>query len=155
MGRAARAAQPLVLVFEDVHWGEEPLLELLEHLASSVREAPLLIVCLARPELLDVRPTWGGGRVRATTLELEPLQAEESAQLVEALTAELELPVDAETVLAKTEGNPLFIEETVRMLAELPARRHRAHPRHAAGAHRRAHRPPAGRRRASCSSAPR
>jgi class 3 adenylate cyclase/tetratricopeptide (TPR) repeat protein len=112
------AAQPLVLVFEDVHWGEEPLLELLEHLASSVREAPLLIVCLARPELLDVRPRWGGGRVRATTLELEPLQAEESALLVAALTSELEVPVDAQTVLAKTEGNPLFMEETVRMLAE-------------------------------------
>ena len=112
--------QPLVLVFEDVHWGEEPLLELLEHLASWVREAPLLIVCLARPELLDVRPTWGGGRVRATTLELEPLQAEESAALVEALTKELELPVDTETVLLKTEGNPLFLEETVRMLAERP-----------------------------------
>jgi class 3 adenylate cyclase/tetratricopeptide (TPR) repeat protein len=113
-------AQPLVLVFEDVHWGEEPLLELLEHLAGSVREAPLLIVGLARPELLDIRPTWGGGRVRATTLELEPLQAEESAVLVEALIGELELPLDIETVLAKTEGNPLFMEETVRMLAERP-----------------------------------
>jgi class 3 adenylate cyclase/tetratricopeptide (TPR) repeat protein len=113
-------AQPLVLVFEDVHWGEEPLLELLEHLAGSVREAPLLIVGLARPELLDIRPTWGGGRVRATTLELEPLQAEESATLVEALIGELELPLDIATVLAKTEGNPLFMEETVRMLAERP-----------------------------------
>ncbi len=113
-------AQPLVLVFEDVHWGEEPLLELLEHLASWVREAPLLLVCLARPELLDVRPSWGGGRVRATTLELEPLQAEESAELVEALTRELELPVDTLAVLAKTEGNPLFVEETIRMLAERP-----------------------------------
>jgi predicted ATPase len=80
-------AQPLVLVFEDVHWGEEPLLELIEHLASWVREAPLMIVCLARRELLDVHPTWGGGRVLATTIELEPLQPEESAQLVEALTA--------------------------------------------------------------------
>jgi class 3 adenylate cyclase/tetratricopeptide (TPR) repeat protein len=113
-------AQPLVLVFEDVHWGEEPLLELLEHLAGSVREAPLMIVGLARPELLDIRPTWGGGRVRATTLELEPLHAEESATLVEALIGELELPLDIETVLAKTEGNPLFMEETVRMLAERP-----------------------------------
>src|SRR4051794_15715090 len=113
-------AQPLVLVFEDVHWGEEPLLELLEHLAASVREAPLLIVGLARPELLDIRPTWGGGRLRATTLELEPLQAEESATLVQALTAELDLPLDTATVLAKTEGNPLFMEETVRMLAERP-----------------------------------
>jgi tetratricopeptide (TPR) repeat protein len=112
--------QPLVLMFEDVHWGEEPLLELIEHLAAWVREAPLLLLCIARPELLDVRPTWAGGRIRSTTLELEPLQPEESAELVEALSAELELPVDTETVLAKTEGNPLFVEETVRMLAERP-----------------------------------
>jgi class 3 adenylate cyclase/tetratricopeptide (TPR) repeat protein len=111
-------AQPLVLLFEDVHWGEEPLLELIEHLAATVREAPLLIVCLARSELLDVRPTWGGGRVRATTFELEPLQAEESAELVAALSEHVDLPLDVETVLAKTEGNPLFVEETVRMLAE-------------------------------------
>ena len=113
-------AQPLVLLFEDVHWGEEPLLELIEHLAASVREAPLLLVALARSELLDVRPTWGGGRVRSTTLELEPLQSEESAALVDALSAELNVPIDVETVLAKTEGNPLFVEETVRMLAERP-----------------------------------
>ena len=110
-------AQPLVLVFEDVHWGEEPLLELIEQLAS-VREAPLLLIALARPELLDLRPTWGGGRVRATTLELEPLQAEESAELVAALTSQLDLPFDVDAVLAKTEGNPLFVEEMVRMLAE-------------------------------------
>src|SRR5438094_631390 len=104
-------AQPLGLVFEDVHWGEEPLLELVEHLAASVREAPLLLVCLARPELLDVRPGWGGGRVRSTTLELEPLQPEENERLIEALTAELGLSIDMESVLAKTEGNPLFVEE--------------------------------------------
>ena len=110
-------AQPLVLVFEDVHWGEDPLLELIEQLAS-VREAPLLLIALARAELLDLRPTWGGGRVRATTLELEPLQAEESAELVAALTSQLDMPLDIETVLAKTEGNPLFVEEMVRMLAE-------------------------------------
>jgi len=111
-------AQPLVLMFEDVHWAEEPLLELVEHLAAWVREAPLLIICLARPELLDVRPGWGGGRVRATTLELEPLQPDESEELVAALTAQLDVPLDLQTVLAKTEGNPLFVEETVRMLAE-------------------------------------
>jgi class 3 adenylate cyclase/ATP/maltotriose-dependent transcriptional regulator MalT len=114
-------AQPLVLVFEDVHWGEEPLLELIEQLAATVRESPLLLLCLARPELLDVRPTWGGGRVRATTLELEALRSEESAVLVEALATELALPVDVQTVLAKSEGNPLFVEETIRMLAERPA----------------------------------
>src|ERR671936_957648 len=76
-------AQPLVLVFEDIHWAEEPLLELLEHLAAWVLEAPLLIVCLARPELLETRPGWGGGRVRATAIELEPLQRSDSEELVD------------------------------------------------------------------------
>ena len=113
-------AQPLVLVFEDVHWGEEPLLELIEHLAATVRQAPLLLLCLARSELLDIRPGWGGGRVRATAIELEPLGPEESIELVRALTADLELPIDTAAVLAKTEGNPLFVEETIRMLAERP-----------------------------------
>src|SRR5256885_332230 len=111
--------QPLVLVFEDIHWAEEPLLELIEHLTDWVREGPLLILCLARPELLDVRPNWGGGRVRATSIELDPLGEEESDQLVTALAAEG--GVSAETrraLLDKTGGNPLFVEETMRMVAE-------------------------------------
>jgi class 3 adenylate cyclase/tetratricopeptide (TPR) repeat protein len=111
--------QPLVLVFEDIHWSEEPLLELIEHLAAWVRNAPVLILCLARPELLDVRPGWGGGRVRATAIELEPLPPEESEQLADALLAEHSLASDLRsTLLAKTDGNPLFVEETVRMLVE-------------------------------------
>jgi class 3 adenylate cyclase/tetratricopeptide (TPR) repeat protein len=111
--------QPLVLVFEDIHWAEEPLLELIEHLATWVREAPLLILCLARPELLDIRPSWGGGRVRATSIELEALQREESEQLVEALLDGGELSEEGRrALLDKTEGNPLFVEETMRMLAE-------------------------------------
>ena len=113
-------AQPLVLVFEDVHWGEEPLLELIEHLAAWVRTAPLLLLCLARPELLDVRPGWGGGRVRSVTLELDALRDEESAELVEALAQEVGVPVDVAAVLAKAEGNPLFVEETIRAVAERP-----------------------------------
>src|SRR5207245_2296327 len=60
--------QPLVLVFEDIHWAEEPLLELVEHLAAWVRDASLLLICLARPELLEVRPGWGGGRPRASVM---------------------------------------------------------------------------------------
>jgi class 3 adenylate cyclase/tetratricopeptide (TPR) repeat protein len=111
--------QPLVLVFEDIHWAEDPLLELIEHLAAWVREAPLLILCLARPELLDVRPGWGGGRLRATAIELEPLQRSDSEELVDALLAERLLPDDArDELLAKTEGNPLFVEETIRMLVD-------------------------------------
>jgi class 3 adenylate cyclase/tetratricopeptide (TPR) repeat protein len=111
--------QPLVLVFEDIHWAEEPLLELIDHLAQWVRERALLILCLARPELLDVRPGWGGGRVRSTAIELEPLAREESEALAEALLAEHDLAESIRArLLDKTEGNPLFVEETVRMLLE-------------------------------------
>src|SRR4051794_24746035 len=109
--------QPLVLVFEDIHWAEEPLLELIEHLVTWVREAPLLVVTLARPELLDIRPGWGGGRVRATSIELEPLGPSESEALLDALDGTLD-PSERQAVLTKTEGNPLYVEETVRMLAE-------------------------------------
>jgi len=114
------AAQPLVLVFEDVHWGEEPLLELIEHLAAWVRTAPVLLLCLARPELLDERPSWGGGRIRTATLELEALAHDEAATLVRELAANVDVPVDIDAVLAKAEGNPLFVEETIRALAEQP-----------------------------------
>jgi class 3 adenylate cyclase/tetratricopeptide (TPR) repeat protein len=115
--------QPLVLLFEDIHWAEEPLLEVIEHIADRVR-APVLILCLSRPELLDTRPGWGGGRVRSTAIELEPLSEDESALLVEKLLEQLagsvgetppELPAEA---LERTEGNPLFVEETIRMLVE-------------------------------------
>jgi class 3 adenylate cyclase/tetratricopeptide (TPR) repeat protein len=111
--------QPLVLVFEDIHWAEEPLLELIEHLVTWVREAPLLVISLARPELLDIRPGWGGGRVRATAIELEPLGEVESEELVDALASDRELSAEERhAVLEKTEGNPLYLEETVRMLTE-------------------------------------
>jgi class 3 adenylate cyclase/tetratricopeptide (TPR) repeat protein len=115
--------QPLVLFFEDIHWAEEPLLDLIEHLSDWVR-APVLILCLARPELLDTRPGWGGGRVRSTAIELEPLSAKESELLVDKLVVQLAgasgelpppLPVE---LLERTEGNPLFVEETIRMLVE-------------------------------------
>ncbi len=115
--------QPLILLFEDIHWAEAPLLDLVEHLADFVH-APLLIVCLARPELLETRPGWGGGRVRSTAIELEPLSEEESKLLVEKLLAQLagtsgavpaSFPRDA---LERAEGNPLFVEETIRMLVE-------------------------------------
>jgi tetratricopeptide (TPR) repeat protein len=111
--------QPLVMVFEDIHWAEEPLLELIDHLAQWVRERALLVLCLARPELLDVRPGWGGGRIRSTAIELEPLGREESEQLADALLAEHDVSEKVQAqLLDKTEGNPLFVEETVRMLLE-------------------------------------
>ncbi|MGB2953088.1 MAG: AAA family ATPase [Gaiellaceae bacterium] len=124
-GWAQRLArdQPLVLVFEDIHWAEESLLDLIEHLASWVRDAPLLIICLARPELLDVKPSWGGGMARATAIELEPLTPEDSGALVSALAADGALSDEVRAaLLEKTEGNPLFVEETVRMFLECEGR---------------------------------
>lgn len=113
------SVQPLVLVFEDIHWAEEPLLVLIEHLAEWVRDAPLLLLCLARPELLEVRPVWGGGRLRATSIELEPLGPGESEQMIAALVSGTSLhPDEVAPLVEKTGGNPLFLEETIRMLAE-------------------------------------
>ena len=112
-------AQPLVLGFEDVHWAEDPLLDLVEHLADRIDDAPVLIVCLARPELLEARPGWGGGRRRSIAIDLGPLPESETEVLVDALTADAVLPDDVRrSLLEKTEGNPLFVEETIRMLAE-------------------------------------
>ncbi len=112
-------AQPLILRFEDIHWAEEPLARLIEHLAGWVRAAPLLILCLARPELLEAYPGWGAGRTRGGTIELGGLAREDAETLVDVLLADLGLSSDLRAnVLDKAEGNPLFVEETVRMLAE-------------------------------------
>jgi class 3 adenylate cyclase/tetratricopeptide (TPR) repeat protein len=112
-------AQPLVLGFEDIHWAEEPLLDLVEHLADRIDDAPVLIVCLARPELLESRPGWGGGRRRSISIDLGPLPEAEAEILVDSLAADGVLHGDLrQALLDKTEGNPLFVEETVRMLAE-------------------------------------
>jgi len=112
-------AQPLVLGFEDVHWAEESLLDLVEHLAERIDDAPVLIICLARHELLEARPSWGGGRRRSIAIELGPLPVSETEALVDALTRDASLPGDVRTALLdKTEGNPLFVEETIRLLSE-------------------------------------
>jgi DNA-binding SARP family transcriptional activator len=110
---------PLVLVFEDVHWGEPTLLDLIEHLADWVRSATVLILCLARPELLDGRPGWAGGKLNATSILLEPLSEDESSLLIGALAAGSELSPDASHHIATAaEGNPLFLEQMLAMLAE-------------------------------------
>ena len=81
----ARAAErPVVVVFDDLHWGEPTFLDLVEHVADLSRDAPILLLCMARPELLDVRPAWGGGKLNATTALLEPLAPDETAELLDA-----------------------------------------------------------------------
>ena len=77
--------QPLVVVFDDLNWAEPTLLDLVEHIADWSRDAPILLIAMARPDLLDARPAWGGGKHNATAIFLEPLTDTESEQLVEGL----------------------------------------------------------------------
>jgi class 3 adenylate cyclase len=105
--------RPLVLVFEDIQWADDGLLDFVEHLADWVRDVPMLIVCTARPELLERRPTWGGGKPNAATISLAPLSDEETAQLVSTLGAETQ-----SGLLERCGGNPLYAEQFVRMLSE-------------------------------------
>lgn len=116
---AAAGERPVLLVAEDLHWGEPPLLDLLEYLATWTRDRPVLILALARPELLDHRPSWGAGRMEATRLQLEPLTRDETTALVGAILAVDGLPAALrEQILDRAEGNPLFVEETIRLLVE-------------------------------------
>jgi class 3 adenylate cyclase/tetratricopeptide (TPR) repeat protein len=110
--------QPLVLVFEDVQWADERMLDVIEHLARSLRDVPALIVCATRFELLEDRPAWGGGNPRASAIELAPLSGRESAALADELLPSGEAPAQRALMLERAEGNPLFLEETARMLLE-------------------------------------
>ena len=110
---------PLVVVIDDLHWAQPALLDLLEQVVALAREASILVVAVARPELLEQRPGWSGGRLNASTMLLEPLAAEESATLLEHLAGEAALPGDATDRITRTaEGNPLFLEELLAMLIE-------------------------------------
>ncbi len=110
--------RPLVVVFEDLHWSEPTLLDLIEYIADWSHDVPVFILCLARPELLEKRPRWGGGEDDASLL-LEPLTAAESDALIESLQGEASLPPETRTRIAETaEGNPLYVEQMVAMLAE-------------------------------------
>jgi class 3 adenylate cyclase len=106
--------RPLALVIDDIHWAEATLLDLIEHLADWTRDAPLLLLCLARPELLDERPGWGGRPIM-----LEPLSESESDRLIEELLGGSRLEQDSHArIRAAAEGNPLFVEQLLAMLVE-------------------------------------
>ena len=114
--------RPLVLAIDDIHWADEGMLDLIDHLTRWVR-APLLLVCLTRDELLERRPGWGGGRRNATTISLEPLTDDETRELVAALmpadTAGSGVGADVVPQVAeRAGGNPLFAEEMVNRLIE-------------------------------------
>lgn len=111
--------RPLVVVWDDIHWAEPTFLELIGQIADLSRNAPLLLLCPARPELLDSRPDWGGGKLNATTILLEPLPPAAAAQLIDALPGGLALDVSMrERIAEAAEGNPLFVEEMLGMLID-------------------------------------
>jgi len=116
---ALAADRPLVVVLEDLQWGQPLLLDLVEHIADWSRDAPILLVVLARQELLELRPAWGGGKRSATIISLEPLNAEETAQLIDNLLGQAHLPETIfDRIRSAAEGNPLFVEELLEMLID-------------------------------------
>ncbi len=111
--------RPIVLVFEDIQWADEGLLDFIEHLADWARDVPMLILCTARLELLERRPAWGGGKVNAATVALAPLSDEETARLIAGLSERALLEAGTQSaLLERAGGNPLYAEQFVRMLAE-------------------------------------
>src|SRR4051794_10282383 len=120
---AASKRWPVVIAIEDIHWADEGMLDLIDYMARWIR-GPVLIVCLARDELLERRPGWGGGRRNYTTISLEPLTQDETRDLVTAL-----LPAGngsgpnghadlVPQVAERSAGNPLFVEEMVNRIRE-------------------------------------
>jgi class 3 adenylate cyclase/tetratricopeptide (TPR) repeat protein len=110
---------PLVLVFEDIQWADDGLLDFIDYLADWVTDVPILLLCTARRELLERRPGWGGGKVNAATVALAPLSDEQTAELIAALSDRPLLEAGAQSALLdRAGGNPLYAEQYVRMLAE-------------------------------------
>jgi class 3 adenylate cyclase/tetratricopeptide (TPR) repeat protein len=110
---ALAADTPTIVLIEDVHWADPALLELLEDVADRT-VGPMLLLCTARPELTERRPTWGGGRRSFTGLVLEPLATTESEQLIVQLAGDGIDDRDRHAILARAEGNPFFLEEIIR-----------------------------------------
>ncbi|MEP6469770.1 MAG: adenylate/guanylate cyclase domain-containing protein [Chloroflexota bacterium] len=109
---------PLVLVIDDLQWATPTFLDLVEHVADWTRDAPILLVGLARPDLLDGRPGWGGGKMNATTFLLEPLDASSIDSVLAHLVGSEIADGLGRRIAAAAEGNPLFVEELVAMLIE-------------------------------------
>src|SRR5256714_1831631 len=110
---------PLVMIFEDLHWAGDELLDFVDELSDWIEGVPLLVLCTARPELLDRRPGWGGGKRNALTISLSPLDGDATARLIAALLDRSVLPAETQAeLLARAGGNPLYAEQFVRMYTE-------------------------------------
>ena len=111
--------RPLVLLFDDLQWAEPTFLDLVESMADRTREVPLILLCTARPELLELRSEWGGGKRNAVTTLLEPLAPDDIVTLATNLLGDGTLdPAAGDRIADASGGNPLFVEEYVSMLVE-------------------------------------
>jgi DNA-binding SARP family transcriptional activator len=111
----------VVLVIDDAHWAQPPLLELIDYLVDWLR-APTMLLCLGRPELLDARPAWGGGRPRVSSVFLGPLGAGDTLRLLEQQLGGRDLSAAQRARIVQTaEGNPLFVEQFLQMSGEDPS----------------------------------
>jgi serine/threonine protein kinase/tetratricopeptide (TPR) repeat protein len=111
---------PVVLYLDDIHWADDGSLDFIDHLARHCAHEPVMILCLARPALLERRPAWGEGRERHTRLNLQPLSKKESRQLVEEILRRAHgVPQELrELVVGGAEGNPFYVEELIKMLID-------------------------------------
>jgi class 3 adenylate cyclase/tetratricopeptide (TPR) repeat protein len=109
--------QPLIVAIDELQWAEPTFLDLIDHVTDLSRDAPMLLLCVARPDLLDVRPAWGGGKLNSTTMLLEALTESESGQLVDNLLLSRD-PAMRERIATAAEGNPLYLEEMLAMVSE-------------------------------------
>jgi DNA-binding SARP family transcriptional activator len=113
--------RPVVVVLDDVHWAEPTLLDLVEHVAEWSQGAPILLLCLARPELLETHPGWRAADPNATTLTLEPLSTTECSALIEQLPGGELLSDEARAQIADfAGGNPFAVEQLLALQAEDP-----------------------------------
>ena len=109
----------MVFVIDDIQWAEPTFIELIEHVADLARDVPILLACMARPELLDDRPGWAGGKLNATSILLEPLNTEECGRLVTNLLADDSVDaVVGERIARAAEGHPLYAEEITGLLVD-------------------------------------
>ena len=117
---AVATSGPLVLLFEDLHWADDALLEFVERLVDWSSGLPILVLCTGRPELYETHPAWGGGKRNSTTVALSPLSPEDTSRLVAALLDAAVLPAETQSaLLERAGGNPLYAEEYVRLFLEL------------------------------------
>ena len=110
---------PVAVVLDDLQWAEPAILDLVEHLSEWVHGVPLLLLAMARPELLDIRLGWGGGKPDATTFVLEPLPAADTERLIESLLEGATIgPLARDRIAAAADGNPLYAEQVIEMLLD-------------------------------------